>query len=176
MKTFKNSPVNYIANLHILCNRVSLCNWQAFLFMTELNCKTCGSKFIVDNNRANTAKYCSKKCVDYSDRKPNSGSFKKGQLYGVQFKKGHIPWSQGKYWATSELLKTDMLAYKAMHKRINRRFEKTGKCVNCNIEKRTVWASIDHKYIEHDRSNWLELCPKCHSAMDRKAHKEMNKL
>lgn len=140
-------------------------------------------------------KYCSRKCVEISRKgkpchpnilkanigriPPNKGKkmspalyekcrktmFKKGDLHGVQYKEGHIPWTKGRK-TSNDFLNNNVNAYKSLHKRINRRFIKTGVCEKCNTPKKTLWASRDHLYLE-PREYWMELCQSCHSIYDK---------
>lgn len=59
-----------------------------YLIMIKKNCLNCGKEFCVNNYRKDTAKCCSRVCVDiFSIGKRKS-------QYG--FPKGHIPWQKGK--------------------------------------------------------------------------------
>ena len=92
--------------------------------------------------------------------------FKKGELHGIQFKKGQIPWNKGLTYSQNIFLKEDKNAYKALHKRIGRKFIKTGMCNFCQTVGQTEWANKENKYLEI-REDWLELCRKCHVYYDR---------
>ena len=44
--------------------------------------------------------------------------------------------------------------------------EKTGQCTNCAEERKTEWANKSGKYLEDEKSDWLELCISCHRKYD----------
>jgi hypothetical protein len=56
--------------------------------------------------------------------------------------------------------------YNAIHKWIGRHFDRKGKCEKCGKECRTHWSNISGQY-SRGRSDWQELCPKCHFEYDR---------
>ena len=55
--------------------------------------------------------------------------------------------------------------YNTLHKVIGRYWTKTGVCEICDTETKTEWADKNGNYC-YDRSEWLELCRKCHYIYD----------
>ena len=58
--------------------------------------------------------------------------------------------------------------YNALHKHHLRVWTKRGKCKHCKQSARTHWANKSGNYIKDDKSDWIELCPKCHAQYDSK--------
>lgn len=57
--------------------------------------------------------------------------------------------------------------YKAIHEWLRRNFTKTGVCEECGIEAMTQWSFLKHpEKHTRERSDYRELCPKCHAWMD----------
>ncbi len=160
----------------------------------DKECLICKKQMYVPLNKtlSGRGKYCSRKCLEISRKgrpihpnvkaawekmpvwnkgtkgimKPNKTSFKKGSLQGVQFKKGQEPKNKGIRRSTNDLLNNNINAYKALHKRIGRKFKKTGVCEKCNQTKKTQWANKENKYLEV-REDWMELCSLCHVNYDQ---------
>lgn len=91
----------------------------------------------------------------------------------VLFYKGQIPWNKGEINSDNVFLQNKLNEYKALHKRIGRRFKKKGKCQFCGAVKQTEWANKDNQYLEV-RENWLELCKKCHVNYDKNRYHRIN--
>lgn len=57
--------------------------------------------------------------------------------------------------------------YNKIHQWNLRHWVKTGSCEFCKqTEKRTVWSNKSGNYIRFDKSDWQELCDKCHMWYD----------
>ena len=61
----------------------------------------------------------------------------------------------------------DVYEYNYIHQWNLRNWVKTGVCEHCKQDKITEWSSKSHDYIRQDKSDWQELCTKCHSKYDR---------
>lgn len=57
------------------------------------------------------------------------------------------------------------VGYHHIHIWINREFPRTNRCEYCGRRTRTHYASIGHQYTRN-RTDWFELCPRCHNAFD----------
>lgn len=106
------------------------------------------------------AKTCSRLCSALSQQgisKRHRGSFRKGfdRRRIVQKKqKEHYLW------------KGEDASYSSKHKWIVKTYGKAAKCVQCGSEKTVDWANISKRYLR-ERSDYKELCRKCHAAFDR---------
>jgi hypothetical protein len=69
----------------------------------------------------------------------------------------------------SRLWKGQDAAYVTIHRWMLRHYQKNGICSDCARVGKTHWANIDHQY-RRVRSDWTELCPKCHKKFDREHH------
>ena len=86
------------------------------------------------------------------------------------FKKGQkAPWTTKRnkenYGEKSPSWKGEQAGYDAKHSRIKRLWNKTGKCEKCNQEKYTEWSNNSGKFLRN-RSDWEELCIRCHRIKD----------
>ena len=108
----------------------------------------------------------------------------------TRFKKGFTPWNKGKQGVMPEpwnkgkehtavvgeknaLWKGEKASYFAKHLWMKHHYGSPAECEHCGgLGKKTGrswsihWANISRKYFR-DRSDWLALCAKCHSAFDR---------
>lgn len=55
--------------------------------------------------------------------------------------------------------------YNRLHQQLNREFPRAGQCEQCGAIGLTGYASIEHRYTRN-RADYLELCPRCHKALD----------
>jgi len=71
--------------------------------------------------------------------------------------------------------KGNKASYNAIHRWIQKNWEKTGTCQECKKEtepfgKRkygTEWHCKDREYDREVRDTWVEVCPKCHRKLDK---------
>lgn len=63
-------------------------------------------------------------------------------------------------------MKLGITEYNRIHKWAARHMMKQGKCFYCERKTKTVWSNIDHEYRQ-DKTEWQEICHKCHTAYDR---------
>lgn len=90
--------------------------------------------------------------------------------------KGSYRGTLGKTKDLSIRWKGNEAGYSSKHKWIQKYWKKTGICENCrkfmepfgNKKYGTEWHSLEHKYDRNDKSNWVELCKKCHYIFDKK--------
>ncbi len=65
--------------------------------------------------------------------------------------------------------------YNAKHRWIQKHWQKTGKCENCdkipqpfgNRKHGTEWANMSGNYARDNRNEWKELCVPCHRKLDQ---------
>ena len=57
--------------------------------------------------------------------------------------------------------------YNAIHKWNLRHWTKAMKCEHCPFTGRTHWSNKSGDYIAYDKSDWQELCPRCHYTYDK---------
>ena len=82
---------------------------------------------------------------------------------GVSYRKGKkFPNLKGPNW------KGEKASYRAHHIWVQTRLGKADSCVldQNHLAARYHWANISHEY-KRDLNDWINLCPKCHSAFDR---------
>lgn len=148
-------------------------------------CLDCGAV------KSDKGKYC-KKCgyshrtrpsgLKYVLHKENPTSFKKGDrawnkgLRGVmkawnkgikglhlspntEFKDGDNANEKNCKW------KGELVGYQNLHVWLKRHLSKKSECILCGKEGKTHWANVSHKYLR-SFSDFVELCPKCHSMYD----------
>ena len=72
----------------------------------------------------------------------------------------------GKTGEKSPVWKGELAGYYAIHKWIEAHLQKDGNCKSCEKIYRTHWANYSGNY-KRDITDFLELCPTCHSAFDR---------
>lgn len=90
---------------------------------------------------------------------------------------GWRPASETTIGKDSSFWKGEDASYNAKHRWIQKHWTKTDICINCNnhvlprpetrLKHATHWANISGQY-KRERNDWLELCPKCHVAFDKK--------
>lgn len=68
----------------------------------------------------------------------------------------------------------DQADYSAVHAWVRRHYEKSGVCESCGAQGRTDWSNVSGEYRRLDRSDWIELCRRCHLAVDREDPKRPN--
>lgn len=151
-------------------------------------CVVCSKEFYVFPNAQNRKqKYCARACYLIGSRghKHSPGSIEKMR----KSKMGH-GWPEGfserQSAAQKERFKTDSPwnkgldfgnakwfhggnpnAYRALHKRIARKFGTPSVCEHCGRGdlKRYEWANKSGNYLE-ERGDWLRLCKSCHIKYD----------
>ena len=70
----------------------------------------------------------------------------------------------------------DRATYNAIHRWIQKNWEKTGICENCGATPKpcgrkrwgTEWHNLNRKYNRENKKDWIELCSKCHHLFDKK--------
>lgn len=72
--------------------------------------------------------------------------------------------------------RANALTYKAAHTRFQREWPKQGRCEECGHAGKTEWCWL-HQHDQPgawslDRSDYREMCPKCHKAFDRLSDKD----
>lgn len=73
---------------------------------------------------------------------------------------------RGRVGAVHNSWKGDDASYSAIHRWIGRHFPRVGRCEYCGgTDKPTCYASADHRYTRN-RTDWFELCYRCHSWFD----------
>ncbi len=119
-------------------------------------CKDCN-----DIKKTRAANYC--KTCGYKHRKRPSGlTYKIKTKNKAWFKKGHKAWWKGK--KRKEFVETSD-EHSTMHKWIRRHWGKPKECNFCNSKKNLEWANKSGEY-KKIRSDWLQLCKKCHHSYD----------
>jgi hypothetical protein len=84
-----------------------------------------------------------------------------GQQSAARFLRGHnIKASHPSWW------KGDDAGYEAIHRYLRQHFPKTGTCEQCGIKARTDYALIKGRTYSRDRSDYRELCRRCHIGYD----------
>ncbi len=151
--------------------------------MITLTCIICGKEFLVSPYYAKRGqKCCSRTCGSIYRDKPipwNKGmrglhlspltEWKKGETptNSKVFKKGLIPWNKGQDNGKSAWFYRDrILEYKALHKRINRKFKEVETCMFCGKKGCLHCANVSGEYREN-LSDWMKLCVSCHMKYDR---------
>ena len=67
----------------------------------------------------------------------------------------HPPWWKG-----------DAVGYRALHTYLSKHFPKTGTCDECGGSKPTEYALIKDRAYSRERSDYRELCKRCHNEYD----------
>lgn len=57
--------------------------------------------------------------------------------------------------------------YNSIHKYHLRIWPKSGKCESCKLECKTQWSNKTGRYLRGVRSDWQELCYRCHREYDK---------
>lgn len=123
-------------------------------------------------------KFCSAPCRQKGKDSSHLKRYyiKKGQSLSkkTQFKKGETAGEKNAKW------KGDKASYWAKHIWVSQHFNKTGICEICGESKQiknakygTQWSNISGKYLRI-RTDWRELCVKCHKNLDLKRIYEQN--
>lgn len=93
-----------------------------------------------------------------------------------RFIKRHTPWHKGRTGVYSQETlakmskakwKGDSVGYAALHEWVRKEKGRTKNCEQCS--RKNVWtdmANLSGQY-RRDLSDWIELCRKCHSRLDR---------
>jgi hypothetical protein len=132
-----------------------------------ITCKNCRKEFRVFPSRLKLGmvKYCSQQCYrregeanPFHGKKHNITSIKKMTNHPnrPRFKPGQ---------ENPNYSKPEGKSYAAIHRKVNREFNKSIACDHCEEQKKLEWANISGKYI-FDRSDWLCLCRSCHKKFD----------
>jgi len=110
--------------------------------------------------------YCSRVCMckfrvaglrsKYILKKVNPSWFKKGEVSGTPFPKGHCPAN----------FKEEGVGYDALHDWVNRHAGLAKKCLTCGSTTTVHWANYSGNYLR-DLSDWISLCVPCHRKHDR---------
>lgn len=105
------------------------------------NCEFCGKEYEVNKFRDKTTRFCSGKC--------------------------RSRWLGKKYKSVNSFYRKEHNKYVYLHIWINKTFGKANKCEMCKIKNKSIyhWANKTGNYLK-ERSDWLELCPKCHYRYD----------
>lgn len=85
----------------------------------------------------------------------------KGQQSPARFLRGHHIRAQHPAW-----WKGDEAGYRAVHTYLSKHFPKTGVCDECGISATTDHALIEGRSYSRDRSDYRELCRRCHMLYD----------
>lgn len=112
------------------------------------DCLNCGKKLA---RRDGKYQYC-KHCVGLS--KKHIENLSKSHI-GINTGEDHPLW------------KGDDASYRSVHHWVERVFGKAKECHDCGKnEGRIHWANKDHEY-KRVETDWISLCPKCHSKYDK---------
>ena len=128
-------------------------------------CLVCGKLYKTYKSRVNS-KYCSKMCA--------------GKVTSMRLSGNDNPRRKNKpIGELNPAWKGDNASYIAKHAFIYSHLGKPHKCEFCGtIERRLVWANIDHKY-SRNLIDWKSLCYSCHTNYDiqvlNKDHGRRNK-
>jgi hypothetical protein len=111
--------------------------------------------------------------IEKYKRRPNAGSFKRNSspwnrgVKGLrmspdtEFQKGAVANEKHPLWSA------DKVTYFAVHAWVRRHFQRPDTCDFCGRDNvRFHWANISKQYTR-DRSDWHNLCVKCHNQYDR---------
>lgn len=132
-----------------------------------VTCKTCGTEFNVFPSRLKLGmvKYCSQQCYPrQGSNNPFHGKVHSSDSINKMVTHPNRPrFESGKNNPT--YLKPEGKSYVAIHRKVNREFEKSAICNHCSNPKKLEWANISGKYI-FDKSDWLCLCRSCHKKFD----------
>lgn len=140
-------------------------------------CQVCGKEFraVSDystNNGGRRQKYCSKECWSIRSRVVNECGYCGKEIITTK--------SQNKKFCNNECRnndyknrtkkdasawKGDEASYSAIHKWVNRHYEKPGKCEHCGKPKIIEWANVSGEY-NRKRDDWIGLCKSCHFYYD----------
>lgn len=112
-----------------------------------------------------------KKCyaAQYATGKPNKGRFKKGNVPINPFKKGHIPWTKGKFFSESRSSKKYRLWRESVLKRDEHKCTKCGSKENLHCHHIIPWKKNIELRLSVD--NGIALCEVCHGRDDREQKK-----
>lgn len=112
------------------------------------------------HNRQMPEKLCECGCGELAPvatRNHSRYGWVKGQP--MRFVKGHAGWK----------LDTEP-SYSAVHQYLRSHFPKAGRCEQCGLEGRTVYALTHGKSYSRDREDYRELCQRCHIIYDGVGH------
>lgn len=136
--------------------------------MIKLICNKCEKEYEVQNRRKLISKTCSRGCHNSMAGKIG-GKAGKGISRNLGVKRpdlsarNKIVVYKGK---ESGVWKGDNIGYHGMHQWIKKTYGKPIKCERCNSTKFVQWANKSHRYDREDRSDWIQLCSKCHYFYD----------
>lgn len=122
-------------------------------------CQYCKDEFKTNTARVlkGYGKYCSSSCFGKANRP-----------------KGTPAWNKGiKTGSTPKNYKGELASYSAVHHWVKYHFGKANHCVECGLNeipdgklRYFEWANLSGKYLRQ-RSDWAQMCVKCHRARDR---------
>jgi len=136
-----------------------------YLHMKNEKKCVCGTVFFVSDSRLRDGrgKFCSKKCQYANATRPSGLTYNIVAENKGWFREGHTPWHAGKRLKDFAEYKDEDLSYR--HKLIRKLYGPPIRCVTCGSKSNLQWSNISGKYKE-DRSDWQELCTKCHQLYD----------
>lgn len=121
-------------------------------------CIDCGA------DKSRKGQYC--KPCGYKHRKRPSGlKYKKHKENPTSFKNGNIPWNLGK--SLKEDGEYSRKEHSYLHKWLRKKYGVPIICEHCGEDRpnRVQYANKTGKYFRK-RSDWLQLCVKCHQRYD----------
>ena len=110
---------------------------------------------------------------------PEGFSKRQSRAQKKRFQKENV-WNKGKQYGKSRWFWANASnEYRALHKRIQRKFGTPKKCMMCRKDnlQRYMWANVSGKYLEV-KNDWIRICQKCHIKLDNstidKSYKNKN--
>jgi len=135
-------------------------------------CKTCPKYFYVIKSRRKTAKFCSRKCVRFSDKvKEKLSKMRKGIPKSESWKKERSILMLNE---KNPMWKGKQAGLDAIHIWVLKRKPKPKYCVECKKNKPKDLANISQKY-KRDIIDFEWLCRKCHMTKDGRLKKFIKK-
>ena len=129
----------------------------------KINCRTCKKEVFIKPSRIKTAKFCSRKCVRFSQKvKDKMSKDRRGVSKSESHRKSI---SLGKMAEKNPMWRGDDVGLDALHLWVTSRFPKPKLCKDCKKVPPYDLVNISQKY-KRDLSDWEWLCRRCHMLKD----------
>lgn len=147
-----------------------------------IRCAICSKRFYISKSRIGKKKLCSLKC---------SGAYRRSELLGNTYAKGHIAWNKGYSKSGFGLYSQNRIElrgkkhpswngnkvdYSTLHQWVRRYLGKPDTCEHCNTSdlsgRQIHWANKSGSY-KRRLDDWIRLCAPCHKKFDQENNFEV---